>query len=185
MFAPHVGLSDSLELGKYSRIGQHCAGSACGAAIGAFNACMCGDAPLYFNIDPSNYQMDYLISEIKKRKDSIANIEDKNGQQAQLCKDIYEISKEFLEKIVTTDFSVTHENGHLILLGGIQIIMSRPMENYFAPMVYELRSFNKPTIDVLQDMCLGTSSPRTDDIMPDNAHINISTEASTDLSNIY
>ena len=40
LFAPHIGLSDAGELGKYSRAGQkdRC-GTACGAACGALKFC--------------------------------------------------------------------------------------------------------------------------------------------------
>lgn len=40
LFAPHIGISDSGELGKYSRSGQkdRC-GTACGAACGALKYC--------------------------------------------------------------------------------------------------------------------------------------------------
>lgn len=40
LFAPHIGISDAGELGKYSRAGQkNRCGTACGAACGALKYC--------------------------------------------------------------------------------------------------------------------------------------------------
>ena len=39
LFAPHIGISDSGELGKYTRKGQNRDGTACGAACGALKFC--------------------------------------------------------------------------------------------------------------------------------------------------
>lgn len=38
LFAPHVGIDADGNIGKVTREGQECSSTACGAAIGAFNA---------------------------------------------------------------------------------------------------------------------------------------------------
>ena len=40
--APHIGMSNSLKLGQFTRDGQSHDGSACGAAVGALNHCCSG-----------------------------------------------------------------------------------------------------------------------------------------------
>ena len=39
LFGPHVGISESGELGKHHRLGQSCESSACGAVLAAYNKC--------------------------------------------------------------------------------------------------------------------------------------------------
>jgi Limiting CO2-inducible proteins B/C beta carbonyic anhydrases len=96
LFAPHIGISASAELGKYSRVGQTSDGAACGAAVGAYKHCCAGNAiptPDFMGSNPFDYQMCYIISEVSKRVQEISSQETSNGQQAELAKQMYEISK--------------------------------------------------------------------------------------------
>ena len=95
LFGPHIGVDESLQLGKYGRVGQSHSGAACGAAVGALNYCRaCGDdeAPL---TDSSDYQMNYLKTEIKKRVARINGAGDGsyNAEQAALATQVFEIAK--------------------------------------------------------------------------------------------
>jgi hypothetical protein len=42
-----------------------------------------------------------------------------------------------------------NKHGRLILLGGVQINMPRPMADYFCPFVFEIRQHGEETIDML------------------------------------
>jgi hypothetical protein len=153
LFAPHVGLSDTMQFGHYSRKGQHRDDStACGAAVGAMRHCLaCKPIPTYESLgaNPFDYQMSLLISEVSKRIDLIKDKGTENERNVALAIQMYDIAKvifyhfilnkhvfksyihircfvlqEFLEKIIPSDFG-----GHttLVLLGGIQINMPHPL----------------------------------------------------------
>lgn len=136
----------------FSRIGQDRDGAACGAAVGAFNHCCEGHEipdPTSLGENPGDYQMQYLISEISKRKDKINEESDENKRQAALSIHTYEIARTFLDTIVTTDFGSA--NGRLIILGGVQINMPRPMSDFFCPLNFEIRQTGKETIDLMTE----------------------------------
>jgi hypothetical protein len=72
LMAPHIGLSLNNELGKFSRYGQTHAGTACGAAVGAYTH-VCAGHPIpdpVTNVD--DRQMAYIIAEIAKRRTTTA-----------------------------------------------------------------------------------------------------------------
>ena len=71
--------------------------------------------------NPYDYQSNFLISEISKRLDIIKAQETDNEKNSMLANQMFEISKEFMNKIVTLNFGSVYSN--LILLGGIQINM--------------------------------------------------------------
>ena len=92
--------------------------------MGALNHCLaCKPIPdrEHLGDKPFDYQMSYIISEISKRLNKITDKEDDNERQAELVKQMFEISRGFLEEIATLDFGSIHS--HLVLLGGIQINM--------------------------------------------------------------
>jgi hypothetical protein len=68
---------------------------------------------------------------------------------------MYDIVKCFLEKIITLDFHKDNgeniNNGRLIILGGIQINMPYPMEDYFLPLLFEIRTNEKPTSYIFEE----------------------------------
>jgi hypothetical protein len=97
LVSSHIGISDSHKLGYFSRAGQQTDGSACGAAIGAWKHCCNPSAALptaeSLGSDPSDYQMQFIISEIAKRIDVINAHEDENNRNAELAKQMYHIAK--------------------------------------------------------------------------------------------
>jgi hypothetical protein len=133
LMAPHIGLDNESNLGKYTRDGQGgCSGAACGAAVGALAHC-CSGLPLPdLAACPDDYQMSYLMHEISKRKDIILASKDENAKQAQLSRQTHEISKSMLDKIINVDFGGS--NSTLVVLSGIQINMPRPFDDYFQPL---------------------------------------------------
>ena len=87
-------MSDTMDLGKYSRTGQHEAGTACGAACGALQHCLSGKhVPTEDELGscPFDYQMHYIISEINKRRSSIEALEDEDDRQMELVNQVYDI----------------------------------------------------------------------------------------------
>ena len=154
LFAPHVGISESLQVGKYTRAGQTYEGHACGAAIGALNHCMaCKPVPdaSTLGANPLDYQMNFIISEVAKHVDSIACEDNCNDMMAALTQRMYIISRAFMEGIV--DINITDSHGKpvkIAILGGVQINMPRPMSDFFQPLTFEIREKNKPTIDCLE-----------------------------------
>jgi hypothetical protein len=141
LFAPHIGISDDMLLGKYDRVGQHSAGSACGAAVGAFKHCCANKHIGVTAKDPNDYQMEYIISEIAKVVGSIDSKESDNEKMAELAKEMYNICERYIRAIVDTGVKDMLGNpAKVVLLGGIQINMPRPMPDFFQPLIFELHS---------------------------------------------
>jgi len=67
---------------------------------------------------------------------------------AATCYAIYDIVREFIMKIsLTSDFT-----GKIILLGGIQINMKRPCEDFFETLMFEVYEKGAKTMDLLQSI---------------------------------
>jgi len=155
LFSPHVGISDSLQIGKFTRSGQIYEGHACGAAIGALNYCIEGK-PVPDNAklgsSPFDYQMSYIITQVAKVVDEIISLDTENERQAELTRQMYKICKTFLDNIV--DFGVTDNNGKpvkIAILGGVQINMPRPMADFFQPIYFEVFEKGQPPKDLLEE----------------------------------
>ena len=138
LMAPHVGLDDSSEFGKYSRAGQSGgAGIACSAAIGAFAHC-CSNEPLPdLNEITDDYQMAFLTHQFDNRKEIIlaaAGTTDVNAMQSELAKQTHAIATDMLDNIVNANFG--GEASTLVILTGIQINMPRPFNDYFQPLSF-------------------------------------------------
>jgi len=161
LFAPHVGISESLHIGKFTRAGQVYEGHACGAAIGALNYCIEGkpvpdNASLGAN--PHDYQMSWIISQIAQVVDEIVALDTENERQAELTRQMYKISKAFLDKMVDVKITDLHGNAvKICLLGGIQINMPRPMPGFFQPLLFQILEYGKPTKDVLEEAFFSSS----------------------------
>lgn len=153
LMAPHIGISDDCQLGQYSRDGQAHNGAACGAACGAYKLCCSKTADEIPNLHvPANfndYQMNFIIDEISKRVDIIKAKGGENEQQAELAQQCYDISKNFLDQILSTDFG--HGKGRLLVLSGIQINMPRPMNDYFQPRCFYLLQQGQEPLDLFQE----------------------------------
>lgn len=95
LIAPHIGISNSMQLGKYSRKGQERDGAACGAAVGALCHCQAHEIPPdaeFLGSHPADYQMQFLISEIAKRQECINCLATENEKQAELTRQVYDIA---------------------------------------------------------------------------------------------
>ena len=71
LIGSHIGISESFNLGKFSRMGQERDGTACGAAVGALNFCCDANNKMPSMEElgecPEDYQMKYLISQLAQR----------------------------------------------------------------------------------------------------------------------
>jgi hypothetical protein len=105
--------SECGELGKYSRLGQNKDGTACGAACGFLTAIENGYDPerVPFHYNCYDYQMQYITSELHKRREKIMTCENENSKQTALVHQVYELSREFMEVTVSSHFG-TAENSH-------------------------------------------------------------------------
>mmetsp|Transcript_17235 Transcript_17235/g.36361 ORF Transcript_17235/g.36361 Transcript_17235/m.36361 type:complete len:354 (+) Transcript_17235:42-1103(+) len=134
--APHIGMSDELQLGKYSREGQSSAGSACGAAVGAMCHCAAGNPMPDLAGATDDYQMNFLIHEIGKRMGALQGIADENAKQAELARQTSDIGRGMLNQILSTNFG--DESSMLFVFTGIQINMPFDFEDYFQPLSFEV-----------------------------------------------
>ena len=154
LLAPHIGLSSSLQLGKYCRDGQGTKeGAACGAAVGALRH-VCSDKPLADLIpnEQDDFQMSFIVHQINKVKDEILQKETENERQAALAFQTHAIGKTMLDSITTMHFG--GPNSKLLILSGIQINMplGNGTEDYFLPLTFELhKKINNKTVDLLSE----------------------------------
>lgn len=156
LYGPHVGISESGEVGKYLREGQHEMSTACGAVIGAYHAC-CGmqdDQDIEF--DEADVQMGWIKSQILPHCNRLRCQE---SPLAALTYQAFESVKYQINKVVNTDFG----NGRLVLLGGILINMPEPCEDHFLPISFEVRQAGQVTEVLEGDFGMPCPFPRHDD----------------------
>jgi len=144
MFGPHVAISESGEVGQCLRAGQSGDSTACGAVIGAYNACQMGFTP---SQDSESYdpQMDWIKAQIAPHVNGIARSE---NAMASLAHQSYYMVKDKMFECVNNDFG----SGYLCLIGGIQINLPLGLEDHFLPCTFEIRRAGEPTVDLLAEM---------------------------------
>lgn len=136
IFAPHVGLTEDGTVGKVHRPGQDHATSACGAAVGAYNAIRADDTSAGVPDPSSNdYQQQYIMHALAdKVKEIDENFSDKNERQEQLARAVYEIAHGFLNDIV--DFKWMSPKSKLVVLGGLMINIDGDQPDAFEPIMF-------------------------------------------------
>mmetsp|Transcript_9313 Transcript_9313/g.17359 ORF Transcript_9313/g.17359 Transcript_9313/m.17359 type:complete len:705 (-) Transcript_9313:78-2192(-) len=140
LYGPHVGISGTGEVGKYLRKGQDDLSTACGACIGAYNACCAaGGGDLEF--DEVDIQMGFIKSQIAPHAKRISR---QSCPMAALSYQAFEAVKNKVNKVVNTEFG----SGRLVLIGGIQINLPEPCGDHFLPLSCEVQQAGKPTIDI-------------------------------------
>ena len=133
----------------YSRDGQACDGTACGAAVGAFKHCCAGKPLPDLATCYSDYQMAYIINQVNKCKDVVLAKKSENEQQAELATQMWKIGKNMLDEIISTDFGTSKSK--LVVLTGIQINMPREYEDYFQPLSFEIFSKDGKVVDLMSE----------------------------------
>jgi len=143
VFGPHVGISVEGEVGKYLREGQSDNSSACGAVIGAYNACLCGGAGTSPEMDESDMQMSEIKQEFAQHAERLSKTSD---PMAACAYQAFEMVKDRMQRIVNTKFG----SGRLVLIGGIQLNMPYPQfDDHFLPLMFEVRQEGQPTMDLM------------------------------------
>mmetsp|Transcript_39824 Transcript_39824/g.101005 ORF Transcript_39824/g.101005 Transcript_39824/m.101005 type:complete len:354 (-) Transcript_39824:370-1431(-) len=113
LFGPHIAVSEAGELGKYTRVGQHCESSACGAVLAAYNACRAGEVNPHV-MDMMDMQQCWLRQKVHSHYEEI---EEAPEPLKVLIRKTYDEIEKLMLEIANHDFG----EGKLILLGGIQV----------------------------------------------------------------
>jgi hypothetical protein len=131
VYAPHVGISRDGEIGCYHREGQSGASTACGACIGALSHVE--STPLCMPCDEADFQMEFIKHVVK---DNLVGIQAHGkGKQVGLVHEVYKVGRQMLLDMI--DLSML-TGGSLCLLGGLQINMPPPMEDFFLPLDFTM-----------------------------------------------
>mmetsp|Transcript_96652 Transcript_96652/g.177690 ORF Transcript_96652/g.177690 Transcript_96652/m.177690 type:complete len:671 (+) Transcript_96652:133-2145(+) len=145
VYGPHVAVSAEGLVGKTLREGQHHLSTACGAVIGAYNACSAArnnNTETDTEYNPCDMQMGWIKSQIEAHLDLVSA---QPNPMAALAYQAYEMVKAKLEKIVNLEFG----SGKLVLIGGIQINMPTPWRDHFLPLTFEVHQKGRRTKDLL------------------------------------
>eukprot|EP00930_Biecheleria_cincta_P007663 TRINITY_DN1088_c0_g2_i7.p1 TRINITY_DN1088_c0_g2~~TRINITY_DN1088_c0_g2_i7.p1 ORF type:complete len:686 (-),score=123.88 TRINITY_DN1088_c0_g2_i7:197-1951(-) len=145
VFGPHVGISEDGEVGKYLREGQGSTSTACGAVVGAYNACLAAGGDPSSDEDIYDMQMNEIMSEFAKHAAAISQTENPMASSAYAA---FYMVLDRMRKIVNTDFG----SGKLVLIGGIQINMPHgSMDDHFLPLVFEVHQSGAESEDLLDN----------------------------------
>jgi hypothetical protein len=143
VFGPHVGISESGELGKLQRGGMETETTACGAAMGAYQAISSGTKPKSDGV--MDFQEDYIIDNLKKKLGTLAGKEAQGGDETialvteKMYDLVYELLKSEVDAVITAKGPDFWKNvQEVTLLGGIIINRSAKGgaggEDYFQPL---------------------------------------------------
>jgi hypothetical protein len=69
-----------------------------------------------------------------------------------LVTQMYHIIEDFINHIIKLDISPPDKRGSVIVFGGIHINTPDPMEDYFKPIIFEIRKYETPTIDLMDKL---------------------------------
>merc|ERR1711972_383468 len=136
LYGPHVGISEAGEVGKFLRDGQLQCSTACGAVIGAYNACCAADGQ-DLEFDETDMQMGWIKAQIAPH---VERLKVQQNPMAELAYQAFEMVDAKIKKIVNTNFGP----GYLVLVGGIQLNMPEPCCDHFLPLAFEVRRKDDP-----------------------------------------
>ena len=132
-FAPHVGIDCNGTVGKVHRNGIENTTTACGAAVGAYNAVAGNQDPNQFKNGYADHQMDCIKHLVADR---VKNIKGADNEMATLAFQMYEIISEFLDNII--DMKWGGQNSKIAIVGGIMINSDGARTDRFLPLKFEL-----------------------------------------------
>jgi len=133
LYAPHVGIDSTGIVGKIKRQGQHQCSTACGAAIGAYNAVKCGPTTTEFKPGYMDYQMDSIKHLVSPHVKEIQAGKDEN---VTLAYTMYDISGRFIDEIANMNFG--GPSSKLAVIGGIMINCEGKGTDKFLPLKFEV-----------------------------------------------
>lgn len=133
LFAPHVGVSKDGKVGQVYRCGQESSSSACGAAIGAYNALKANRNAAIPTGGFADAQMDSIKQLLSLRMDRI----DPSNEMTELTYQMFHIVDEFVKDIVNSNWMT--EKSQLCLVGGIMINCDDNAPDMFLPLKFEVQ----------------------------------------------
>jgi len=144
VYAPHVGISDCGAVGYYHREGQTEMSTACGACLGALSAVEGLEEGHNIADEDMDYQMSFIKRTVKARLSAIK--QHGKGKIVGLVHEIYKKGMEMMMEMM--DLKMLH-GGSLALLGGLQINMPDPMEDFFLPLDFKVLKEDSPPEDLI------------------------------------
>lgn len=139
VYGPHVGVSESLEIGKLSRRGLDHSGSCCGSACAALayvrmvSEGVADETPMPID-DPIEMQQWLVGKLLLAHEDRLQRCE---NPMAELPMALFDEQVKLMENIVRKGCSQV-ASGTIALLGGIQINTPDGTSDYFLPLKFEL-----------------------------------------------
>lgn len=156
LYAPHVAISETGEVGKHHRVGQHTHSTACGAVIGAYKKCLECNQPQDEPQDPNtpwsgtDFQFEWIKHQLMPHA---LRISEHANPTVALAYQAFKMVENSINEIVNLDFS----SGYLVLIGGIQINLPAPHSDHFLPLSFEIRRKNEPTQYLIEEFHLNSS----------------------------
>ena len=160
VFAPHVGVEYDGKVGALRRANQDGVSTACGAAVGAYNAIMKealegGAAPgtKAPSVPPADYfdaQIAFIKEELRPR---LAGIEKAADPNAFISYQMYALCREFFIDNMLGAKGFWDEAKELTVLGGIQINVNGG--DRFLPLMFQTRTDKLGTVEDLYEDTFG------------------------------
>lgn len=148
VFGPHVGVDSTGKVGVVERRGRPGSGACCGSACAAYGHFKSGDAkpldPAVF-LDPVDSQQAMVVKLLEPYGETLSK-SDNPMVELPFC--LWEAHKKHMDKIVAAGCQQVHD-GKIALLGGIQINTTPGMEDYFLPLMFEIRTNKNEKIEDL------------------------------------
>jgi len=154
LFAPHVGVDSSGTVGKVHRHGIDGPTTACGAAVGAYNAVKDDENAGDLTMRYTDHQMNVIKHLVLEHVDDIKGQE---NEMAILAYKMYDIIESYLEEIINLGFC--GPNSKLALIGGIMINCDGNKSDVFLPLKFEVKTPNGSR-DYTEE-CFGYRNHRT------------------------
>lgn len=133
LYAPHVGVDYHGNVGKIHREGIDNFTTACGAAVGAYNAVLKDKKEAQFQSGYIDHQMDAIKHLVAERAHKIKGTK---NEMATLAYQMFEIVDKFLNEIINMNWASS--NGKLALVGGIMINCDGERTDMFLPLKFDL-----------------------------------------------
>ena len=137
LFAPHVGVDSNGLVGKVHRHGIENTTTACGAAVGAYNAVLADKNAGQMKGGYQDYQMECIKHLLADR---VQNIKGTRNEMATLAYQMYEIIEQFMENVI--DMKWAGPNSKLAIIGGIMINCDGQNTDRFVPLKFEVMHKN-------------------------------------------
>jgi hypothetical protein len=147
VFAPHVAISPEGQVGRCRRDGQRGISTACGACIGALKIVEAEHGLHVGGLPTEDYQMQTIVQHVRERFDAIGA--HPSGKMVGLILEVYELAH--ARMLAMIDLGQL-KGGQLALLGGVQINMPRPMDDFFLPLSFDLSREGKPVVNLLPEL---------------------------------